>query len=455
MKRVLSLMALLSLTLSACGSGGVTSSQLPSPNPSPSLTGGQTSGSSAVIAGLNVAVTAAVLDPATGKGSAFLSFSGPTAAQGLSAQALGFSVVSAPAGLSVQPAAPNAGTGGVSMLIGVQASGTPLGGTLKLKVMLGSQSQVISVPVLVARAAALPVVGGSGYLPAVSASCPNGDVYAAAPVNSAMEQRTLLLRLNAAAGSVQPLDLGLALTEGVTSLLCTPAGELWLTIRSDLAQGSVIAHYHSSTGVVERFPVGASADTINNLTRTPDGRLWFVQYKRDRLGEFDPASGTVTSHAVTDNAENLTLGQDGSLYFSRFYTDPAIVRYDPASGGSTALPIGVTNKNLPRAIVQAQGAVWYVDAWLQQLMRIDPVSGKPSAIALPPGAAPGEMVAAPDGTVWVADAALHLLYRLDPGSLTPVTVPLLGALNDGPRALNVSASGQLWYHSGTQLVGLQ
>ncbi|ULH14613.1 hypothetical protein MF271_11380 [Deinococcus sp. KNUC1210] len=436
----------MSAALAACGSGSVTPVPVVSPGPTTSPDPSQG------ITGLKVSVGAAVLDVVSGQGGASLNFSG---AAGLSAQALTLSVVSAPAGLTVQTGTPSSTAGSVGVTLNVRASGAVSSGTLILKAALGTQTQTISVPLLIARLTDLPAVGGSTFKPATSVTCPDGDVYLSAPVNAVMEQRTRLLRLNAASGAFDSFDLNLALTEGVTSQLCTPAGDLWLSVRSDAAQGSVIAHLHRDTGTVERFAVGATADTINNLTRTPDGRLWFVQYKHDRLGEFDPASGTVTSHAVTDNAENLTLGQDGDLYFSRFYTDPAVVRYDPASGSSTVLSAGTTNRNLPRAIVQTQGVVWYVDAWTQQLLRVDPASGKPVAISLPTGAAPGELVAAPDGTIWVADAGAHVLYRLAPGSTDAVTVPLLGGSSDGPRALSVGSGGVLWYESGGHLIDQQ
>ena len=135
-----------------------------------------------------------------------------------------------------------------------------------------------------------------------------------------------------------------------------------------------------------------------------------------------------------------------------------MVRYDPATGGSTVMGVGASGRNLPRAGVQAGGAVWYVDAWTQALVRIDPASGQLTPARLPAGATPGELVAAPDGTLWLADAAAHVLYRLAPGSLEAVTVglgvgPLARGSSDGPRALSVDDGGRLWYESGGQLVG--
>ena len=414
--------------------------------------------------------------------TASLNFSAGTGA-GLTAQAISVSVESAPPGVSVQLLPMSSGTGGagavpeLTLPIEVRTDGAagaanPGAGQedVWLNVRQGAQSLRVRLPLLWVSRAALPStpgVGTPGSSFQAAATVPCGpDIYVFAPLNAPLERRTRLLRKTTTETGVRPTvqsyDLNLAPTEGVTSLLCDPSGAVWLTLHSGEAQGSVIARFLPESGQLTRFGVDAVGDTLNNLTRTPDGRLWFVQYKRDRLGEFDPQTGRVTSHAVAENAENLRLGQDGALYYSQFYTHPAVVRYDPASGGSTVMGVGASGRNLPRAGVQAGGAVWYVDAWTQALVRIDPASGQLTPARLPAGATPGELVAAPDGTLWVSDAAAHVLYRLAPGSLEAVTVPLgavpLGvgpleaASSDGPRALSVDDSGRLWYESGGQLV---
>jgi hypothetical protein len=305
----------------------------------------------------------------------------------------------------------------------------------------------------VASSTALP----AGTLVAGTVSC-GADLLLYAPLNAPLEQRRRLLRVNRAAQTVVNIDLGLTATEGVTSLLCAqtggvqtggPADDLWMTVHSDGAQGSVIAHLLPD-GHLRRFPVGAVADTLNTLTRTPDGRLWFLQYKQARLGEFDPATGLVRSHPVGEHASHLRLGQDGALYYSQFYTNPAVVRFDTVTGSSSVLAVGA--KSLPRANVQTGGAVWFVDAWNQSLSRLDLLSRQVTQASLPAGAVPGELVAAPDGTLWVSDASRHVLYRLASGSLQAATVALPGAASDGPRALSIDDAGTLWYESAGQLV---
>ncbi len=405
---------------------------------------------------MGVWITAAVLKANSTEATASLRITSSGSPNGtqLSAQTLSVSVDSVPAGFSVQALAASSGPDGLTIPVAVQASSpsSPQADAW-LNVRLNGQTQRVRLPILRASSVTLPGVSGASVQVAASAPC-GPDLLLSAPVNAPLEQRTRLLRLTAA-GTVQAYDLGLAPTEGVTSQLCDPSGTVWLSVRSDDAQGSVIARLNPASGRLERFPVGAVGDTVNNLTRTPDGRLWFVQYRRNRLGEFDPLTGNVTTHPVAENAENLRLGQDGALYYSQFYANPAVVRFDPASGSSRVLSAGNSNKNLPRASVQTGGFVWYVDALAQSLNRIDLGSGQTVQAQLPSGAAPGELVAAPDGTLWVADAARHLLYRLSAGSLDSVTVPLASGAGDGPRGLSVGTDGRLWYESNGQMVGQQ
>ncbi len=489
MKRASALLVtvLLAALLSACGavgtpaapgaglpSGRVQSAAIPPP------------GSPAFPA---IRVVAAVLEVGSRSVvTASLNFSAGPASTGpdggLTAQAISVSVESAPPGVNVRPLPMSSGTGGpgtggsgtgpeLTLPIEVRtdgidrAAGTGAGqADIWLNVRQGAQSLRVRLPLLWVSKAALsgPAgIGAPGGSFQAAATVPCGpDIYVFAPLNAPLERRTRLLRKTVTQtgteSAVQSYDLGLAPTEGVTSLLCDPSGAIWMTLHSGGAQGSVIARFVPESGQLTRYGADAAGDTLNNLTRTPDGRLWFVQYKRDRLGEFDPRTGRVSSHAVAENAENLRLGQDGALYYSQFYDHPAVVRYDPATGSSTVMGAGTSGRNLPRAVVQTGGAVWYVDAWTQALVRIDPAGGQLTAARLPAGAIPGELVAAPDGTLWVSDAAAHVLYRLAPGSLEAVTVPL-GVMSpgaggsDGPRALSVDDGGRLWYESGGQLIG--
>lgn len=397
-----------------------------------------------------VSVTAAVLGSAGAATSASLHLG--TSGSSLSAQSVSVSVDSLPSGVSLQVLPSSSDASGLTVPLSVQGSSSAAQGDAWLKVHLNGQTQLVRVPVLRASSSALPTVGGAPFKVAASVPC-GPDMLLSAPVTAPLEQRSVLVRYSPAGHTFSTLPLGLTGTEGVTSQLCAPDGTVWLTLRSDDAVGSVVARLNPDTGKLDRFPVGAVADTLNNLTRTADGRLWFVQYKHDRLGEFDPLTGTVVSHAVSENAENLRLGQDGALYYSQFYSAPAVVRYDPATAASRALSVGNSSKNLPRASVQVGGAVWYVDAWMQTLNRLDLTTGAITQARLPAGATPGELVADTTGTLWVADAASHVLYRLVSGSLDAVTVPLTAA--DGPRALSVGTDGQLWYESAGQLVGQQ
>ncbi len=407
---------------------------------------------------LGVSVTAAVLSENAETVTASLHFTAPAGGNlPLTVQSVSMNIDSLPAGVSLQMLPIGSDGGGLTVPLSVRGSSSATQGDAWLKVHLNGQTQVVRLPVLRASSVALPAVPAAQGRPfQVAASAPCGqDMLLSAPVNAPLEQRARLLRFTPQTGAFQGYDLGLAPTEGVTSQLCDPGGLIWLTIRSDDTQGSVIARLDPASGLLTRFPVGAVADTLNNLTRSADGRLWFVQYGRDRLGEFDPLTGRVVTHTVAENAENLRLGQDGALYYSQFYAHPAVVRVDPQSGESRVLSVGNSGKNLPRASVQTGGFVWYTDAYTLTLNRLDPLNGLITPVQLPAGAVPGELVASASGTLWAADAARHVLYRLESGSPEAVTVPLTGGGTDGPRALSVGADGALWYESGGQLIRQQ
>ncbi len=458
-------LALLPLGLGACGTPAVPTASPARPElTTPALTAPVLSNpapTGAADSALEVRVTAAVLR-ADRSATASLGFPGMSAAD-LPSGAPDVRPAGLPPGVTLQVQPPAVGPTGLVVAVTVEVSGAALltaesrgsESTLSvaLDVRVGTQTRQVRVPLLRANSVPVPTVGAGGFQVAASVPC-GTDVLLAAAVNAPAEQRGRLLRLDPVSGNAHTFPLGLTASEGVTSLLCGPDGTVWMTLRSDDAQGSSVASFAPTSGALKRFPVGAASDTLNNLTRTPDGRLWFVQYRRDRLGEFDPRSGAVLSHPVAENAEDLRLGQDGALYYSQFYADPAVVRYDPASGDSRALSVGERGHNLPRASVQTGAWLWYVDAWAQKLVRMDLASGQRTVTDLPAGAVPGELVAAPDGTVWAADAARHCLYRLAAGSLQAVTVPLADSQAAGPRALSVGPDGALHYVSAGQLVTL-
>ncbi|AZI43051.1 hypothetical protein EHF33_10095 [Deinococcus psychrotolerans] len=291
---------------------------------------------------------------------------------------------------------------------------------------------------------ALPV---SNYQ-ASSLRVAGGQVYVLPTVNAPDPQRHTVISLDIASGAAKAEALPLADEEGFTSQAVAPDGTRYLMIQN------VAGNWVGAAKVGEalkKMPLGTPGDNLNFLTRTPDGRLWSLQYRQDALFELSVQSGVQQSHPVEDNAEDLTADAGGVLYYSRFLTNPAVIRFDPASGQTRSYPVGVKGKTRPRLLTATAQSVWFVDSWTRKLSRIDTGSGSISELNVPAGAILAALSASADGTLWASDVARHALYRWQPGQLSAQSLSVPG---DGPRALEVESGGTVWFESAGALYRL-
>ncbi|MDB5044942.1 MAG: hypothetical protein JWQ08_992 [Deinococcus sp.] len=360
-------------------------------------------------------------------------------------------------GLTVTTGSPQ--LAGTEKLISLQAEGQISSGRtagVTLTVTAGGKSTTLTVPVLAFAAHPILVGTGNPYETSGITFEAGGSLLLRAPVSAGEEGRHHLVRFDPAQHTFTLLGFGLGGFETITSQAAAPDGRLWVTVRSALSDGSVLVS-RDSAGNVKRYAVGATADTINSVTPTSD-RVWFTQYTRDRVAAFNPASGEVTSYAVEENAEDLTLGAGGQLYYTRFYADPAVIGLDPDTGKTTVFKVGIPGKSLPEALTAApDGTLWLIEARTGTVWNLDPRTGLQTQLTLPAGARPSELAVAPDGTLWVGDPTQARLYRAQPGGASTLTVPSLtnNGKAAGPHALAVGPDGRVWYEAAGQLVALE
>lgn len=275
-----------------------------------------------------------------------------------------------------------------------------------------------------------------------------GQVYVLPTVNAPDSQRHTVVSLNIASGAARTEELPLAAEEGFTSQAVASDGTRYFMVQN--IAGNWVGAAKAGEAL-KKMALGTPGDNLNFLTLTPGGRLWALQYRQDALFELNTASGVQRSHAVEDNAEDLTADAGGALYYSRFLTDPAVIRFDPASGQLRSYPVGIKGKTRPRLLTAAAQNVWFVDSWTRKLSRIDTASGSISDLNVPTGATIAALSAGADGTLWASDVARHALYRWQPGQLNAQSI---GVPGDGPRALTVESGGPVWFESAGALYRL-
>ncbi len=123
-----------------------------------------------------------------------------------------------------------------------------------------------------------------------------------------------------------------------------PDGALWFT---EWATGGKIYRI-DSTKTVTPYPISATADPYD-LVAGPDGNIWFTEYYGSKVGRMCVKGcapvGTVTEFATAANSQpnGITVGSDGNLYVAE-YGGNAIARV--TTGGTvTEFPIPTTTLN--------------------------------------------------------------------------------------------------------------
>lgn len=366
-------------------------------------------------------------------------------------------VSSAPSGLTVTAGTPSAS--GSDTVVTLNASGSaPSGSSVKLNVVSGGKSAAVTVPVLSFKATPIHPAGAASATYAVSSirAQADGHLLLRAPASGDDQQRHTLVRFDPASGQAEFLTFPVTGFETITSHAVAPDGRVWVAVRGVTAEGSRLIAMNAA-GATQAF-ASKTTDTLIGLTATTDGLMWYTQYTNDSVVSLNPATGTLTPHPVDENAENLTRGTDGNLYYARFYAKPAIVQLNPTTGASRAFDVGKPDVSVPDALTPAaNGTLWFIEQRTGSVWNLNPQTGKQTQVTLPVGARPTELAAAPDGTLWIADPTAGQLYRLAAGQSEAATVPALKGSDgtpNGPHALTVTPDGRLWYEASGQLVTL-
>lgn len=366
-----------------------------------------------------------------------------------------------PSGLTVTVGTPSAS--GSDTLVALSASGNaPSGSNVTVSISAGSKSATLTVPVLNFQTYAITPEGltttaaAAPYLISSIRPHADGSLLMRAPASGNEQQRHSLVRFDPKSGKFSLLSFPIPGLETITSHAVTPDGRIWVTVRGVTAAGSYLMGMNSA-GQTEKF-LAKTTDTLNGLTSTPDGQLWYTQYTNDSVVSLNPATSALTPHAVEENADNLILAADGNLYHNRYYTKPAIVQRNPANGATKAFSVGTPDVSLPMSLTAApDGSIWFIETRTSSVWNLNPSTGKQTQVTLPSGARPTELAAAPDGTLWIADPGAGQLYKVASGQWNSTTIPALkttAGTPNGPHALTVTPEGKLWYEADGKLVTL-
>lgn len=370
------------------------------------------------------------------------------------------SVESIPVGLKLhlQPAINT--NNGDSLIPLIFSGSAPSGSKVILRVKVGQHIHKAVLPVLHFKGRKIEAAGLSNqYQASRIRFLRDGALQLSANLSgNSLEQKSLVYWSAQNGFKIQTFH-SLRPGESISSHTVDSVGQSWIAVRGMTKTGSYLLSRAPNGTIQTHQNIGAVTDNINDLTPTSDGRVWFTQYKNDRVAAFYPLNKQLKSYPVLEEAEDLIHGHDGKLYYAQFYAQPAIVQLDPNTGTQKAFPLGIPGRSEPRDLAAAIGHIWYIEARNSTVWNLNPLTGTHTRLDLPPNIYPNQLAPTKNGQLWIADSHNARLYTTwttaDKTNIIGVNTPVNQAgQSDGPRALSVAPDGTLWYEASGMLMNL-
>ncbi|HXB05143.1 MAG TPA: hypothetical protein VNY77_09810 [Candidatus Angelobacter sp.] len=254
-----------------------------------------------------------------------------------------------------------------------------------------------------------------------------------------------------------------AIVGGPVGITVGPDGDIWITTNA-LGQGRQdwIVHL-ARNGDLVQYPAGkGSGDTSSGpeaITLGPDGNLWFTEFWTNRIGRMTPA-GALTEFPIPTSGSGprgIVAGPDRNLWFvesSRFH--PAIARITPA-GVVTEFLVGQGPTDItPYSIaVGPDRNLWFTQeqgpARQDSIGRITP-AGSVTTFALPAGSVANGLTGGPDGNVWFTDISGNAIGRMSlAGAVHLFQLP---RRNAQPNAIVAGPQGRMWFTESASVASI-
>ena len=179
----------------------------------------------------------------------------------------------------------------------------------------------------------------------------------------------------------------------------------------------------------------------NDIVEGPNGILYFTKS--------DPALGRITtSGQVLDDiampntsAIGNGIAAHGDDIWVTDFNNNSIWRFNAPLGTFTQFPIPTAGANPYDVTVDANGIVWFTEAFVNQIGRIDAQSGGITETAVP--GPPRQIAIATDGTVWFTERFANAVGSFDPVASQVTEFPL--APDAGPEGIAAAPDGSFWF----------
>ncbi|HET6507749.1 MAG TPA: protein kinase [Baekduia sp.] len=214
-----------------------------------------------------------------------------------------------------------------------------------------------------------------------------------------------LVRIDPKSGHVQADRL---VGAGQAVVVATGAGAVWVGRRAAKSTDppSSVVKIDPHGGTTEDIPFGEEG--IGDIATGGDF-VWIANHRRAKLSRLSPRTGERMSTNIGRGAHRVTYGA-GQIWVTN-YDDGTVTQNTRALDNPATAPLNIRG---PQGIVVSNGSVWVVSNLDDQVVRLDPKTGKTVGDAIDVGRNPFA-IAAHGKRLWVTNLAS--------GSVTRLTLP--------------------------------
>jgi streptogramin lyase/predicted Ser/Thr protein kinase len=218
-------------------------------------------------------------------------------------------------------------------------------------------------------------------------------------------EQARLVRIDPKSGHVQGNVL---VGEGQAVVVAVGEGAVWVGRRADKSTDppSSIVKVDPHGGPSKQIQFGQEG--IGDIT-VGGGYVWVPNRRRARVSRVTPSSGERTSTAIGNGQHRVAYGA-GQIWVTN-YEDGTVTQNTRALDNRATNPLPVRG---PQDVVVSNGSVWVVSNLDDQVVRLDPKTGKVEGEAIDVGRNPFA-IAAHGKRLWVTNLAS--------GSVTRLTLP--------------------------------
>ncbi|MGD9979249.1 MAG: cytochrome C [Hyphomonadaceae bacterium] len=191
--------------------------------------------------------------------------------------------------------------------------------------------------------------------------------------------------------------------------------------------------------------------------QAPDGSIWYVGQRSDRIGRINPRTGEVREWALPAGSlpHSVNIDAHGGVWYMG-NGNGTIGKFDPATGQAREYRMPDPNARDPHtAEFDANGIMWFTLQQSNMIGRFDPASGDIRFVTIQrPRARPYGIKIAADGTPWVACNGSNCIVRVDPATMALTEIDLPHE-ETTVRRLDIASDGRIWYvNSGRGRLGV-